>query len=129
MKTLVRGGFLKTPLRTMIFLAENALWLRLLFGNYLGLKRAFMGTPTPAGQNRDRYYSILEPCIRDLKDPENEGNPQFHQPPRTGKELGVAQVQLFRKRSPQRGGSRATSPDSRSSALPRSLSNQSSLLG
>lgn len=35
------------PFRTLTFLADKALWLRLLFCNYLGLKRAFMGTPNP----------------------------------------------------------------------------------
>ena len=35
------------PFRTLTFLADKALWLRLLFCNYLGLKRALMGTPNP----------------------------------------------------------------------------------
>lgn len=34
-------------LKTVTFLADKALWLRLLFYSYLGLKRAFMGTPRP----------------------------------------------------------------------------------
>lgn len=47
MKSLVRGGFRKMPLRTTTFLADKALWLKLLFCCYLGLKRAFMGTTYP----------------------------------------------------------------------------------
>jgi len=55
------------PLRTTTFLADKPLWLRLLFCNYLGLRRAFMSTPYPLRVEPELMLLCLESRIKDLK--------------------------------------------------------------
>ena len=78
------------PLRTMTFLAEKALWLRLLFCNYLGLKRAFMGTPYPLRREPELILLCLEPHIKDLKNLNMKVIPNFIAHSEQERSLGVA---------------------------------------
>ena len=88
------------PFWTLTFLADKALWLRLLFCNYLGLKRAFMGTPKPPQEGARIDSSMFRTLHQRPQDPELEGNSQFPWPLRTEKELGVAPGQLLHETGP-----------------------------
>lgn len=86
------------PLRT--FLAEKALWLRLLFCNYLGLKRAFMGTPQPLRREPELILLCLKPRIKDLKNLNMKVIPNFTAHLEHLEQLGVALGQLLQETEP-----------------------------
>lgn len=88
-------------LKTVTFLADKALWLRLLFYSYLGLKRAFMGTPPPPQDGTIIGAFTFRASHQRPQDPENEGASQLHRPLRKGKELGVTLVQFLGTGTPR----------------------------
>lgn len=82
-------------LKTVTFLADKALWSRLLFYSYFGLKRAFLGSPPPTQDGTIIDAFTLRASHQRPQDPENEGASQLHRPLRRGKEPGGAPGPTF----------------------------------
>lgn len=77
------------PFRTMTFLGRQSFVVEVAILQLSWPSKSFHRYPLPPqdGTIIDAFM-FRTSCIKDLKDPENEGSPQFYGPLGTGKELG-----------------------------------------